>query len=167
MLSCNSLTSLTLKSGFKNYSYLTEQEKASVRRLSAEAFFSIGLALLGLMMFGFDPEDDEKWKKLRAKSGALNQDTFNTFGFLSNHMLLLAMGVQAETSAFIPLPTVKGINFGADDYVKMITHESRISCTVFVIWIKHSWQPLILIINKLTYIIFFICYGFISYQLIF
>lgn len=125
----------TMKSGFKNYSYLTEQEKASVRRLSAEAFFSIGLALLGLMMFGFDPEDDEKWKKLRAKSGALNQDTFNTFGFLSNHMLLLAMGVQAETSAFIPLPTVKGINFGADDYVKMITQTTTSWYNTVVLYI--------------------------------
>ena len=109
------------KSKFRDYNYLTPQEKTAVRKLSTEAFFVIGLALLSLMIFGFDPDDDEKWKKLRAKSGAVGEDTFNTYGFISNHMLLLMMGVQAETSAFVPLPAVMGINFGADDYSKMIT----------------------------------------------
>ena len=125
----------TMKSGFKNYSYLTDQEKSAVRKLSSEAFFAIGLALLGLMVFGFDPDDDEKWKKLRAKSGALSEDTFNTYGFMSNHMLLLLMGVQAETSAFIPLPGIKGINFGADDYVKMITQTTTSWYNTVVLYI--------------------------------
>jgi len=31
------------------------------------------------------------------------------------------LGVQAESSAFVPLPSVKGLNFGMDDYTKMIT----------------------------------------------
>jgi LysM repeat protein len=125
----------TLKSGFRNYSYLTPEEKTAVRKASAEAFFAIGLALLGLMIFGFDPDDDEKWKKLRAKSGAIGQDTFNTYGFMSNHMLLLMMGVQAETSAFIPLPTVKNVNFGADDYVKMLTQTTSAWYNTVVLYI--------------------------------
>jgi LysM repeat protein len=125
----------TLKSGFRKYNYLTDQEKSAVRKLSAEAFFAIGLALLGLMIFGFDPDDDEKWKKLRAKSGAINQDTFNTYGFMSNHMLLLMMGVQAETSAFVPLPSVKGVNFGADDYTKMLTQTTSAWYNTIVLYI--------------------------------
>ena len=111
----------TMKSGFKNYSYLSDKEKSAVRKLSTEGLFTIALGLLVSMLFGFDPNDDDKWKKLRAKSGAINEDNFNTYGFLANHMLLLTMGVQAETSAFIPLPSIKGINFGADDYIKMMT----------------------------------------------
>jgi LysM repeat protein len=125
----------TMKSGFKNYSYLTDQEKSAVRKMAGEGFFAIGLALLSLMIFGFDPDDDEKWKKLRAKSGAINEDSFNTYGFLANHMLLLAMGVQAESSAFIPLPNVKGINFGADDYVKMITQTTTSWYNTVVLYI--------------------------------
>jgi LysM repeat protein len=125
----------TLKSGFRNYSYLTPEEKGAVRKLSAEGFFAIGLALLGLMIFGFDPDDDEKWKKLRAKSGAIGQDSFNTYGFLSNHMLLLMMGVQAETSAFVPLPAMKGVNFGADDYVKMLTQTTSAWYNTVVLYI--------------------------------
>jgi LysM repeat protein len=125
----------TMKSGFKNYSYLTDKEKSAVRKMSTEGLFTIGLALLGLMLFGFDPDDDDKWKKLRAKSGAINEDNYNTYGFLANHMLLLTMGVQAETSAFIPLPSVKGINFGADDYVKMITQTTSAWYNTVVLYI--------------------------------
>ena len=125
----------TMKSGFKNYSYLTDTEKSAVRKMGAEGFFAIGLALLGIMIFGFDPDDDEKWKKLRAQSGAINQDSFSTYGFLANHMLLLAMGVQAESSAFIPLPSIKGINFGADDYVKMMTQTTTSWYNTVVLYI--------------------------------
>ena len=125
----------TMKTGFKNYSYLTDTEKTSVRKLATEGFFAIGLAMIALMVFGFDPDDDEKWKKLRAKSGAINQDTYNTYGFLANHMLLLAMGVQAESSAFIPLPAIKGVNFGADDYVKMITQTTTSWYNTVVLYI--------------------------------
>jgi hypothetical protein len=50
-------------------------------------------------------------------------------------MLLLTMGVQAETSAFIPLPSVKGINFGADDYVKMITQTTSAWYNTVVLYI--------------------------------
>ena len=124
-----------LRSKFRDYNYLTPEEKTSVKKLSAEAFFAIGLALLGLMMFGFDPDDDEKWKKLRAKSGAIGEDSFNTYGFLSNHMLLLMMGAQAETSAFVPLPSVMGINFGGDDYVRMATTTSSAWYNTIILYI--------------------------------
>jgi LysM repeat protein len=111
----------TVKSGFRDAAYLSTEEKVALRKMAGEGLFVIGLSLLALMIFGFDPEDDEKWNKLKVKSGALNQDTFNTYGFLSNHMLLLLLGVQAESSAFVPLPSVKGLNLGMDDYTKMIT----------------------------------------------
>ena len=103
-----------VKSKFRDYNYLSSEEKTSIRKLATE----------GLFVIGFDPDDEDKWKKLRQKSGAINEDNYNTYGFLSNHMLLLMMGVQAESSAFVPLPTIMGVNLGADDYVKMITQTS-------------------------------------------
>ncbi len=111
----------TIKSGFKNAAYMSTEEKVALRKLSGEGLFVIGLSLLAMMIFGFDPEDDDKWKKLKKKSGAYGQDTFNTYGFLANHMLLLTLGAQAESSAFVPLPSIKGMNLGMDDYTKMIT----------------------------------------------
>jgi hypothetical protein len=39
-------------------------------------------------------------------------------------MLALLMGTQAETTAFIPLPKVGGVQFGLDDYGKMLSQTS-------------------------------------------
>jgi LysM repeat protein len=107
-----------------DYQYLTDQEKGDFRRFASEGLATIMLALLASMLLGYDPDDEDRWKKLKRKSGAINQESFNTYGFLSNHMLLLILGVQAETTAFIPLPRVAGQNFGLDDYTKMITSTS-------------------------------------------
>ena len=111
----------TIKSGGRNAAYLSTQEKVAFRKMAGEGLFVIGLSLLAMMLFGFDPDDEDKWKKLKKKSGAYGQDTFNTYGFLANHMLLLTLGAQAESSAFVPLPSIKGLNLGMDDYTKMIT----------------------------------------------
>jgi hypothetical protein len=34
-------------------------------------------------------------------------------------MLLLLLGTQMETSAFVPLPTIAGVSLGYDDYIKI------------------------------------------------
>jgi LysM repeat protein len=113
-----------LKSKGAEMSYMTDQEKSDLKRTMGEGLFIIMAALIASMLLGFDPDDDDKWKKIRARSGAINEDTYNTYGFLANHMLLLVLGVQAETSAFVPLPTIFGVNLGADDYTKMLTSTS-------------------------------------------
>jgi hypothetical protein len=73
------------------------------------------------MLFGYDPDDKERFKKLEARSGALGTDDFKTWGFIQNHMLILLLGTQMESSAFVPLPTMFGVNLGADDYIKIAT----------------------------------------------
>ena len=103
------------------YSMLSPKEKAAVIKTTAEGLFTVAMSLLFSMLFGFYDDDPDKWKKLKEKSGALGTDEFRTWGFMSNHMLLLLMGVQAETSTFIPLPKILGINFGLDEYNKMLT----------------------------------------------
>lgn len=113
-----------LKSKGQEMSYMTDQEKADLKRTMAEGMLIILTALVASMLLGFDPDDDDKWKKIKKRSGAINQDNFNTYGFLTNHFLLLVLGVQAETSAFVPLPKIYGVNLGADDYVKMLTSTS-------------------------------------------
>jgi hypothetical protein len=40
--------------------------------------------------------------------------------------MLLLLGVQAETSAFIPLPKIGDVQFGLDDYTKFITQTSSV-----------------------------------------
>jgi len=125
-----------LKSKGAEMSYMTDQEKADLRRTMAEGMIIIVASLIASMLFGFDPDDDDKWDKIKARSGAINQDSYNTYGFLANHMLLLLLGVQAETSAFVPLPKIFGINLGADDYTKMLTSTSASWYNTVVLYVQ-------------------------------
>ena len=113
-----------LKSKGQNVKYMKQEEKVALRKLAAESLFIITFALMTSLLFGYDDDDDEKWKKIAGRSEALGSDQFKTFGFLQNQMLLLLMGTQAETTAFIPLPKVGGVNLGLDDYSKMLTSTS-------------------------------------------
>jgi LysM repeat protein len=110
-----------LKSKGADYQYLNDEQKGAMKKAATEGLIVIASGLLASMLFGFDDDDPDKWKKIKAKSGALFTDEFNTYGYISNHALLLLLGVQAETGAFIPLPSIQGFNFGADDYAKMLT----------------------------------------------
>lgn len=107
-----------------DYQYLTKQEKSDFRRFASEGLATIMLALIASMLLGYDPDDEDRWKKMKRRSGAVNESGFDTYGFLANHALLLTLGVQAETTAFIPLPSIGGVNLGADDYIRMVTSTS-------------------------------------------
>jgi len=110
-----------LKSKGADYQYLNDEQKGAMKKAATEGLIVIASGLIASMLFGFDDDDPDKWKKIKAKSGALFTDEFNTYGYISNHALLLLLGVQAETGAFIPLPSIQGFNFGADDYAKILT----------------------------------------------
>jgi len=113
-----------IKSRGEKFKYMTLREKVAFRKGASEGLFVIASALISSMLFGFDDEDDEKWSKIRGRSGAINEDTFNAPGFLINHSLLLLQGVQAETTTYIPLPTMFGIDFGLTDQINLITNTS-------------------------------------------
>lgn len=115
-----------IKSKGVEFQFMTDDEKADLKRATAEGMLTVITSLLASMLFGYDDDDEDRWKKIKARSGAINSDTFNTYGFLTNHALLLLLGVQAETSAFIPLPQIGGVNLGADDYAKMLTSTSTV-----------------------------------------
>jgi LysM repeat protein len=104
--------------------YMTEEEKIAARKLASESLIIIAAALISSALFGYDDDDDDKWKKIAERSEAFGTDGYDTYGFLTNHALLLLLGVQAETTAFIPLPKIAGVNLGADDYIKMVTQTS-------------------------------------------
>lgn len=81
-------------------------------------------------LFGFDPDDPDKWKKLKKKSGALptpvtDEDWskgFDLGGWTENHMLLLMMHVEAENEHFIPFP-----GKGLDDLYSVTFGETSVS----------------------------------------
>lgn len=110
-----------MKTMGKSFKYMSKKEKVALRKAAAEGTAIIMFSVLASMIFGYDDDDEEKWAKIRERSGVIGSDEFNTWGFMQNHMLALMMGLQAETSAFVPLPKIAGINLGADDYAGLLT----------------------------------------------
>jgi hypothetical protein len=108
-----------IKSKGKYYQYMPADQKRDMIRFATEGLKIIMLALVTSMMFGYDPDDKDRFKKLKERSGALGTDEFKTWGFLQNQALLLSLGVLSETSAFVPLPAIAGVSMGLDDYIKV------------------------------------------------
>jgi hypothetical protein len=80
------------------------------------------------MLFGWDPDDKERYAKLRAKSGTpiflpgVEEDPEHPFqlsGFLSNHTLNLLMNIKAESTQWVPVP-----GLGLKDYQQSLDWSS-------------------------------------------
>jgi hypothetical protein len=67
------------------------------------------ISAVASLLFGYDDDDEDRFEKLRAKSGALNEDDFELGGWLSNQALTLLLKTQAENQSFMPVPGL-GLN---------------------------------------------------------
>ena len=101
---------------------MTGPEKIAAMRTIAELTGLITLGFIIPMALGWDEDDDDKYEKLRERSGTLPflfapEDPdyeFSPIGFLTNHALLMSFYVRQENESFFPW-----FGFGADDYVNM------------------------------------------------
>ena len=105
----------------KNLPFLQAEEKQAVLRTLTEVVGLIALYFGASALFGWDPDDEDRYEKLREKSGPLpwfgtdeNNDDFNAQGWVSNHLLFLMSSVRAENQQFIPLP-----GLGLKEYASM------------------------------------------------
>ena len=88
--------------------YLTKSEQVAALKFLSELTMLWLVQFLGRALFGFDPDDEDRHKKLRAMSGVLegpgiNGDPdreFNAIGWTQLHMLHLFMQVRAENEQF-------------------------------------------------------------------
>lgn len=80
----------------KDYALLTEDEKIAVRKAIVEnlGYFLLAM-IIGSWYFGYDPDDEDKWKKLKARGTT-------TQGQLENHLLYLLIMTKMENESFIP-----------------------------------------------------------------
>lgn len=131
----------TIRDGGKNIKYMTGAEKTAMLKFGSEvAFLMLTTALMGLL-FGWDPEDEDRYAKLRARSGhsgflGLTSDNeagaeFNLLGYAELHSLQLLMQVRAENEQFnlltggihqySSLVDIKSVAFGptTDSYVQL------------------------------------------------
>jgi len=112
-----------LRSGGASLAAMTPEEKRAFLKVSAEVAGIVILSMLSQVLFGWDPDDDDRYEKLRAKSGPLPfpfvpedpDRPFNGWGWFENHALNLFMQVRAENDQWIPLP-----GLGLDDYQKRV-----------------------------------------------
>jgi hypothetical protein len=122
--------------------YFTESEKRGALKTVAEVGQLMALTLIATFAFGFDLDDEDKYRKLRERSGALrlpgvaeSEYEFDLGGWLMNHALYQTMLVQAENRQFIPLPTVtyKGTqySFGLTDYFNLFDATSVVLAPTF------------------------------------
>jgi hypothetical protein len=119
---------MTLGADFK---YMTPRELAAAKKVGMElGIIILGSALIGLL-FDYDDDDEERYAKLREKSGPLPglfvADTpfeFNATGWMENQALFLAKTTMNELEAMTPI-------FGYDDYINMLKLDSvAVSSTV-------------------------------------
>jgi hypothetical protein len=106
---------------------LTREEKGGMMQTMTEiALWIIATALI-LMLFGWDPDDEDRYKKLRKKSGSLDfwgveEDSnreFDLGGWAELHSLNLLMQVRAENEQFLPVP-----GLGLDNYMELLDLKS-------------------------------------------
>ena len=120
-----------IATGGKSFSSLLPEEKQAFAKIIMEAGIIVGMSLIIAMIFGFDADDEDKYEKLRKKSGALplNMGIFETVddpehpfrlgGYLSNSLLALTLKTRQEQMNWIPLPGV-----GLNNYLEMLTFKS-------------------------------------------
>lgn len=114
------LVANTFRTGFKNLPYMTSDEKAAFLRMTTEVgTVAIMQMLIVPLIFAFDDEDEDRYKKLKAKSGPLPlygvvddpAHPFDLGGWLSNHALLQFEQVSNENDQFIIWPGAGLNNF--------------------------------------------------------
>ncbi len=112
----------------RNLPYMTPEEKAASLKVVTEVGMLVAANVLMGLIFGWDPDDDDKYAKLREKSDALQlfplteddpDRAFSPMGFVSNHSLFLLMNIRAENEQFLPMP-----GFGLDDFSAMLDLKS-------------------------------------------
>ena len=127
-----------IASGGKDFFSMLPEEKQAFAKIIMEAGIIVGMSLIIALLFGFDADDEDKYEKLRKKSGALpiNLGIFETVddpehpfklgGYMSNSLLALTLKTRQEQMNWIPLPGV-----GLNNYLEMLTFKSlAISQTV-------------------------------------
>lgn len=98
----------SIKLGSEYYRSRTDSEKIAVIKSLVDVG-SLALLVLSIsMIFGFDSDDPDKFEKLRKKSGPLpfigtaeTETDFKFMGWLSNHALMMAMGLKNEQQQWL------------------------------------------------------------------
>jgi hypothetical protein len=85
-----------VKSLLRDWPLLTQSEKAAMKKVLAEGLMLFLLAMLvGSWGFGYDPEDKDRFAKMKERN-----ETWS--GYYGNHLLYLLIATKSENEAFVP-----------------------------------------------------------------
>jgi len=86
-----------IRSVGRDTAIMTEDEKAAAKKVIIEnvGYFLLSM-VIGSWYFGYDPDDEDKWKKLKARATT-------TQGQLENHLLYLLIMTKMENESFVPV----------------------------------------------------------------
>lgn len=93
----------------KTYPKLTDEEKSAIKKVLAEGLMLFALYMVATFLFGYDPGDEDRFEKLKAK-----EERFGQLGWMSNEMLYLTIMVQRENQMFVPVPGI-----GIDEWLDL------------------------------------------------
>jgi len=112
-----------VEGGLKYFLHMTDEEKYAWKKVVSEVGFLVLTTMAFGLVFGWNNGDEDRYKKLRAKSGPLplpgivpTEDEYNTGGYLANHALLQMMKVRAWDEMWLPIP-----GMGLKDYANLTT----------------------------------------------
>lgn len=94
----------------RNFYDLTLDDRKAWMKMLTEigALYVMGL-LIG-SMWGWDDDDEDRFKKLRERSGPIGSEDFDLGGFMSLHSMNLMMQIRAENEQFIPWPPSRAVD---------------------------------------------------------
>lgn len=139
---------------FSKFMTMTKDEVRALKMGALELLKINLLTMSYLFLWGFDPEDEDKWKKRKGEmdtgaffkgSGALPwlgltdeewTENFNMQGWVGNQLLLLAMHVEAENEHFIPFP-----GYGMKDLINVFS-ESSVASGPSIVGIARLFEDL-------------------------
>ena len=111
--------------------YMSASEKRAMIKTLADIGQIFIVSMMAVLLFGYDDDDEDRFEKLRAKSGALGDEDFHLDGWLSNHALTLLLKTQAENQSFIPLP-----GLGLNNYLDLTSSTSLAFGPTITSWAK-------------------------------
>ncbi len=95
----------TLKRANYISKYATESEKMAIKKVLAEGVYLMLLTMAISLLFGYDPGDEDRFKKIKRRN-----ETWP--GWMANQLLYQAIMVRKENRLFYPVPFVSGNALG-------------------------------------------------------
>lgn len=96
------LSSLRDMVKYKSFSQMTFEEKINAWKFMTDLAFQMVMFSFVSMFLGYDPNDEERFQKMKKRSGVkgLDKEPFNITGYLTNHTLTSSLETLNELETF-------------------------------------------------------------------